>query len=227
MSKLLENVFVGCFTHVSNEGLFCVWPCADFFSVKTTLILIRSLLIYYLYLFIIYNILQCMIGPRLHVSLLFFPTVKICFVIDMSETRSDASLSLCLSLSGLSKSTAKGLDKTHQESTQAGPQLQLQTHPPWLQECWQWQVGVCCEDAAVCLGMMDLSICLFSPGLFLPHDVTADICAVSVLWKPVKPESPVCHFKYGPLFLTVTLHDESSVHVWVLVELWRSSQVIT
>lgn len=24
MSKLLENVFVGCFTHVSNEGLFCV-----------------------------------------------------------------------------------------------------------------------------------------------------------------------------------------------------------
>lgn len=65
----------------------------------------------------------------------------------------------------------------------------------------------------MCLCMTDLPICLFYSGLFLLHDVTADICAVCVLWKPVKLEFPIRHFKYFPFFLTAMLHDESPVHV--------------
>ena len=70
-------------------------------------------------------------------------------VIDVSETLLVANSQwhrciyrLCLSPSGVSEPAAEGLDKTHQESAQTRPQLQLPTHPPRLQERRQWQVGV-------------------------------------------------------------------------------------
>lgn len=85
---------------------------------------------------------------------------------------------VCLSLSGLSQSTAERLDKTHQESTQIRPQLQLQTHPSWLQERRQWQVSVC---SVFCAGvrLLDLFVCLFYSGTsvcwWLVIQVTVDV----------------------------------------------------
>lgn len=62
---------------------------------------------------------------------------------------------LCVSLSGFSESTAEGFNKTHQEPAQAWPQLQLQAHPPWLQERRQRQVRGC-------------SVCVFMPWYYQP-----------------------------------------------------------
>lgn len=148
---------------------------------------------------------------------MFCPAAKMSLMIDIVEISSIKRLShflidhLCLSPSGFSKSATEGLDKTHQEPTQTWPQLQLQTHPAWLQECWQWQVRVCgCWCEFVCDGLARMS------GFFLLIiQVTVDFCvvAVSVWWKPSVP-----------LFLTVVLHDDSPICCHVMLY-WFSPEL--
>lgn len=166
------------------------------------------------------------------------PAAKLSRVTDISETFL-TNLQwhrlidcLCLPPTGLSKSAAEGLDKTHQESTQTWPQLQLQTHPSWLQERRQWQVGVClsafCSDAGVCVLVRWICPCVFSFFFLLPlHvcwlsiQVTVDICALCCQYIVKTSESWLSNLSLLiylalPLFFSV-IHDESPLLCCVTV----------
>ncbi len=216
---------VGSFMPLCIQGVFCVWPCPPLFC------LWRSSSIWYedLYSFITAKLFMtlCVTEFRLWIvdvgTNMFCPAAKSSLLTDISKTSIARQQChsfmecVCVFLSGISESTAEGLHKTHQEPTQTGPQLQLQTHPSRFQERWQWQVGglVRCEDAGVCLWILDLSICLFYSGVSLcliagysGHRWHFCLVLSVNFWKPVNPESPICHFEYIPLFLTV-MHDDA------------------
>lgn len=146
------------------QGTFCVWPCPHFShcehrSHSDMKIYTHLLPTNYTWHSASPNLGR---GEQMLVLICSVPLPSWAWWLTSQRLPSVLLTCLCLSPSGLFKSAAEGLHKTHQESTQTRPQLQLQTHPSWLQERRQWQVGVCwswrCRCWFVYAGFVHMSV---------------------------------------------------------------------
>lgn len=121
-------------------------------------------------------------------------SARMCLMVHicMTFTANSVALTTFISIipSGLLKSTAKGLNQTHQEPAKTRPQLKLQTHPPRLQECGQRPVSLCHWRVRVCV--LNVSS-VAAPFSFFPLYLMAGSLAHcrQLATKPPKPESPI------------------------------------